>query len=100
MLCDFIVSLANPMDATSQSHQTMRRYQFSVRSLLALALLAALLTQFGPSAYNRLFPPPQKLPATWITNDDVLYFPVGPEFKLSTEAAALRDARDRENTGQ
>lgn len=39
----------------------------------------------------------QTLPSPWFMTDDVQYFPAGPEFKLSREAAALKAARLRES---
>ena len=88
------------MDANSKSRQSLRRYQFGARSLLVLVMLSALLVQIGPPAYNRLFPSLSEFPTMWITNDDVQYFPVESEFKLSAEAAALREALKHESTGQ
>jgi hypothetical protein len=38
----------------------------------------------------------QTLPSPYYLEDDVQYFPHGPEFKLSREAAALRAARAEE----
>ena len=35
----------------------------------------------------------QTLPSAYFIRDDVQYFPKGPEFKLSREAAALKAAR-------
>lgn len=35
----------------------------------------------------------QTLPSPYYMQDDVQYFPSGPEFKLSREAAALKAAR-------
>ncbi len=35
----------------------------------------------------------QTLPSGFYLNDDIQYFPKGPEFKLSREAAALKAAR-------
>lgn len=35
----------------------------------------------------------QTLPSGYYLNDDIQYFPKGPEFKLSREAAALKAAR-------
>jgi hypothetical protein len=35
----------------------------------------------------------QTLPSGYYLNDDIQYFPKGPEFKLSREAAALKEAR-------
>ncbi|MEZ6091990.1 MAG: hypothetical protein R3C05_29090 [Pirellulaceae bacterium] len=38
----------------------------------------------------------QTLPSPYYLDDDVQYFPAGPEFKLPREAAALRAARAEE----
>ena len=35
----------------------------------------------------------QTLPSAYFLNDDVQYFTKGPEFKLTREAAALKEAR-------
>lgn len=35
----------------------------------------------------------QTLPSAYFLDDDIQYFPKGPEFKLSREAAALKEAR-------
>ena len=35
----------------------------------------------------------QTLPSAYFLEDDIQYFPKGPEFKLSREAAALKEAR-------
>ena len=35
----------------------------------------------------------QTLPSPYFLNDDIQYFPRGPEFKLTNEAAALKAAR-------
>jgi hypothetical protein len=39
----------------------------------------------------------QTLPSPYYMNDDVQYYPPGPEFKLEREAAALRQARAEQN---
>lgn len=36
----------------------------------------------------------QTLPSAYYMEDDVQYFPPGPEFKLAREAAALKAARE------
>ena len=38
----------------------------------------------------------QTLPSPYYMNDDIQYFPRGPEFKLQNEAAALKEARAEE----
>lgn len=42
----------------------------------------------------------QTLPSPWYLQDDVQYFPSGPEFKLSREAAALRAAEDQDRANR
>lgn len=37
----------------------------------------------------------QTLPSAYYLQDDIQYFPAGPEFKLSKEAAALKAYRDQ-----
>jgi hypothetical protein len=36
----------------------------------------------------------QTLPSAYFLRDDIQYFPRGPEFKLTREAAALKEARE------
>jgi hypothetical protein len=54
-------------------------------TLCGLALAAAL-TSTGCQVTEA----GQTLPSPWYLDDDVQYFPAGPEFKLSREAAALK----------
>ncbi|WP_044304147.1 hypothetical protein [Rhodopirellula sallentina] len=42
----------------------------------------------------------QTLPSPYYLQDDVQYFPAGPEFKLPREAAALRAAKAEEKLNQ
>lgn len=42
----------------------------------------------------------QTLPSPYYLQDDVQYFPAGPEFKLPREAAALREARAEEKANR
>lgn len=42
----------------------------------------------------------QTLPSPWYLQDDVQYFPSGPEFKLPNEAAALQAARAEEKMNE
>ncbi len=49
---------------------------------LGLAILASTGCQ---GVYNG-----QTLPSPWYIGDDIQYFPPGPEFKLSREAAAMK----------
>ncbi len=39
----------------------------------------------------------QTLPSAYYLQDDIQYFPKGPEFKLSREAAALKQAAARQD---
>ena len=41
----------------------------------------------------------QTLPSAYYTQDDVQFFPEGPEFKLSREAAAINEATQEEGLG-
>jgi hypothetical protein len=67
-------------------------------------LCACLSARFGPAVLNWTFPPDEPLPPPFSgMEDDVQYFPPGPEFKLSREAAAqkayqrdLEEARARQ----
>jgi hypothetical protein len=38
----------------------------------------------------------QTLPSGYYLQDDIQYFPAGPEFKLSKEAAAQKEFRDEQ----
>lgn len=38
----------------------------------------------------------QTLPSPYYLSDDIQYFPAGPEFKLSQEAAAMKEYQARE----
>ena len=42
----------------------------------------------------------QTLPSPWYLQDDVQYYPAGPEFKLSREASALKAARAQEKSNR
>lgn len=41
----------------------------------------------------------QTLPSGYYLQDDIQYFPAGPEFKLSKEAAALKEYRNENGVG-
>jgi hypothetical protein len=69
----------------SQSNTTSRG-----RIALCGAALAACFGLTGCAAdYNG-----QSLPSPYYLSDDVQYFPSGPEFKLTREAAAQKEYRD------
>jgi hypothetical protein len=42
----------------------------------------------------------QTLPSAYYLYDDIQYFPAGPEFKLSNEAAAMEEYRAQEALGE
>lgn len=58
--------------------------------LLAGALLLASITSTG----CQVSVGGQTLPSAYFLKDDIQYFPKGPEFKLTREAAALKAARE------
>ena len=64
--------------------------------LLAGALLLASLTSTG----CQVSVGGQTLPSAYFLKDDIQYFPKGPEFKLTREAAALKAAREESLTNQ
>jgi hypothetical protein len=68
----------------------MNRYQaLSSKSLILIGTVASsLLTATGCQVSLN----GQTLPSPYYLQDDVQYFPSGPEFKLPREAAALRAA--------
>lgn len=71
----------------------MRGPQRVHRSLRALLLGTGLLVGLVPAIGCQVSMNGQTLPSPYYLQDDVQYFPPGPEFKLSNEAAALKQAR-------
>ncbi len=71
----------------------MNCYQaLTAKSLIVVGVATSLLTATGCQvALNG-----QTLPSPYYLQDDVQYFPSGPEFKLPREAAALRAAEAEE----
>jgi len=71
----------------------MNCYQaLTAKSLIVFGVATSLLTATGCQvALNG-----QTLPSPYYLQDDVQYFPSGPEFKLPREAAALRAAAAEE----
>ena len=67
---------------TAASNQ--RRRRSATIGLLLLAFGAATLTGCQVDVGG------QTLPSAYYLQDDIQYFPAGPEFKLSKEAAALK----------
>ncbi len=58
-------------------------------SLVGLALVASLGLTGCMADYSG-----QNLPSPYYLNDDIQYFPAGPEFKLTREAAAQKEYRE------
>ena len=57
------------------------------RTLAGLLLAAACISSTG----CQVDVAGQTLPSPYYLTDDIQYFPAGPEFKLSNEAAAMRE---------
>jgi hypothetical protein len=71
----------------------MNRCQvIAIKSLILGAVTTSLLTATGCQVSLN----GQTLPSPYYLQDDVQYFPSGPEFKLPREAAALRAAEAEE----
>lgn len=66
----------------------MLRHLFPLATVIVVAVGMSTGCQYS---YNG-----QTLPSPYYLQDDVQYFPHGPEFKLSREAAALKAARAEE----
>ena len=60
----------------------------------SLLLCAALMLTALSSTGCQISVGGQTLPSAYFLQDDIQYFPKGPEFKLSREAAALKEARE------
>ena len=60
----------------------------------ALFLCAAMLLATMSTTGCQVSVGGQTLPSAYFLQDDIQYFPKGPEFKLSREAAALKAARE------
>lgn len=78
--------MANTMNPTALIRRNTHR--IALASVAGLCLVAAAGCQVSLNG--------QTLPSPYYLEDDVQYFPSGPEFKLSREAAALRAARAEE----
>ena len=76
------------MTGSSKTSKTIRRYA------TAMLLMVPVATGCQYS-YNG-----QTLPSPYYLQDDVQYFPSGPEFKLPREAAVLQEARAEEKLGR
>jgi hypothetical protein len=63
----------------------LRSFQSWGAGLLALTVAAATGCQVDMGG--------QTLPSPYYLTDDVQYFPAGPEFKLSREAAAMKEQK-------
>ena len=74
----------------------MSRKLTSGRSTRATALALFAATCLAGATGCQVTTNGQTLPSPYYLQDDVQYFPSGPEFKLSREAAALQAARAQE----
>ncbi len=66
--------------------KTTKPVRFAALACVIAASLAPLFTGCQVSVGG------QTLPSAYYLKDDVQYFPAGPEFKLTREAAAIREA--------
>ncbi len=62
----------------------------NIQGWLQATLCGIVLTAALTSTGCQITEAGQTLPSPWYLDDDVQYFPAGPEFKLSREAAALK----------
>jgi len=67
------------MRQTNEQRHTWRRALYGLGVCTAMALTGCQVDVAG-----------QTLPSPWYQYDDIQYFPPGPEFKLSREAAAQK----------
>lgn len=70
------------------------------RNVTTAVALTTLTTILAPTTGCQTSLNGQTLPSPYYLQDDVQYFPAGPEFKLPREAAALRAARAEEKLNQ
>lgn len=69
-------------------HTLKRMNQQLSQAACGLAIVASLALTGCQGVYSGVV-----LPSPWYLQDDVQYFPPGPEFKLSREAAAMEEAK-------
>lgn len=89
-LLDFWTGFQPKVPFKMTHSMTMRRIMTT--SVACLTLAAVLTTTTGCQVDLN----GQTLPSPYYLQDDVQYFPAGPEFKLPREAAALKAARAEE----
>ena len=78
----------------SHSNVNRRKWgQFKLRTLCLLVLFSGPIVYFAPQFYDRIFPAEPELPSAYWGDKSIQYFPAGPEFRLTREAQALKDAR-------
>ena len=66
--------------------------KYSLRSLMIAVLVLLPIVAVGFTMAVRLMAEPERMPEGGSNFDDVQYFPPGPEFKLSREAAKWKSA--------
>jgi hypothetical protein len=69
-----------------QEHQAMKTNSRLTTTLCGLGLAIAAISSTG----CQIVESGQTLPSGYYLHDDIQYFPPGPEFKLSREAAAMK----------
>ena len=67
-------------------------FRFKNRSSALFLCFALLITAASTGCQTSIGG--QTLPSAYFLGDDIQYFPQGPQFKLSREAAALKAARE------
>lgn len=80
----------------SEGETTMKLNSTSRRVIHTALWVAALSIGVGATTGCQSSINGQTLPSPFYLQDDVQYFPAGPEFKLPREAAALQAARAEE----
>jgi len=85
--CDVDAPLGLSMEFSRPMHCLIKNRYLSLIVCLAMIVGAFAMTGCQVSVGG------QTLPSGYFLRDDIQYFPKGPEFKLSREAAALKEAR-------
>jgi hypothetical protein len=73
------------------------RSNHSPRTATRWAIAAAMLASTAFTTGCQVDMGGQTLPSAFYLKDDMQYFPAGPEFKLSAEAAHMRQMQEQQN---
>ncbi len=90
-----IIETAEPKHGVSQPMYSRMKSRSLSLILCGACILAAVASTGCQSSIGG-----QTLPSAYFLQDDVQFFPPGPEFKLSREAAAQKEARARAQLNQ